>query len=143
MCWTGGIGHRVQPQLRQRRGQNPRATSSAQGQSPSLTLPTIFSAWHYVPKRQWTTRSGHRLGSSKLRRGLKAEGTNSRSWRTTGVPTQESSSGHPVHELILAPPPPRPQISHSILTQAEGCAIHAVARCELGLLALGARVYWQ
>ena len=40
MCWTGGVRHRAHPQLSQRRGQNPRATPSAQGQSASLS-PTI------------------------------------------------------------------------------------------------------
>ena len=42
-----------------------------------------------------------------------------------------------VHELIFdcsPPPPPRSQISHTILTQAEWCATRAVARWELGLL---------
>ena len=35
---------------------------------------------------------------------------------------------------LAAPPPPRPQISHTILTQADWCATRAVARCEQGLL---------
>ena len=42
-----------------------------------------------------------------------------------------------VHELVFAcspPPSPRSQISHALLTRAEWCAIHTVARCELGLL---------
>ena len=32
------------------------------------------------------------------------------------------------------PSPPRSQISHAILTEADWCAIRAVARCELGHL---------
>ena len=42
-----------------------------------------------------------------------------------------------VHELVFAcspPPPPRPRVSHTILTQADWCSTRAVARCELGLL---------
>ena len=31
------------------------------------------------------------------------------------------------------PPPPRLQIRHTFLTQADWCAVRAVARCELGL----------
>ena len=41
-----------------------------------------------------------------------------------------------LHELVLAcspPSPPRPQISYTILSHADWCAIWAVARCELGL----------
>ena len=32
------------------------------------------------------------------------------------------------------PPPQQPQISYTILTQADWCAVRTVARCELGLL---------
>ena len=64
---------------------------------------------------------------------------------------QGSSSNATSHELVFAcsPPPPRAQISHTILTQAARCAIRVVARCELGLLPViktaqtGARVYWH
>ena len=40
-----------------------------------------------------------------------------------------------VHELVFAcsPPPPRSQTSHTILTQADWCALRAVARCGKGL----------
>ena len=40
-----------------------------------------------------------------------------------------------LHELVLArspPPPPCPQISHTILSQADWCVVRAVASCELG-----------
>ena len=42
-----------------------------------------------------------------------------------------------------------PQLSHTILTQADWCAIRAVARCELRLLPViktvesGTRVFWH
>ena len=42
-----------------------------------------------------------------------------------------------VHELVFAcspRPPPRPNVSHTILTQASWCSTRAVARCETGLL---------
>ena len=42
-----------------------------------------------------------------------------------------------VHELVFACsplPPPRLQVSHTILTRADWCAVRAVARCEMGLL---------
>ena len=57
-----------------------------------------------------------------------------------------------VHELVFAcspPPPPRPRVSHTILTQADWCSTRALARCELGLLpviqtvATGFRVFWH
>ena len=44
---------------------------------------------------------------------------------------------HLVHELVFACSPPAPrhlQISHTILTQADWCAVRAVACCEQGLL---------
>ena len=46
-----------------------------------------------------------------------------------------------VHELVFAcpPPPPRLQTSHTILTQADFCAVRAVARCEQS----GCRVFWH
>ena len=57
-----------------------------------------------------------------------------------------------VHELVFAcspRPPPRFQISDTILTQADWCAVRAVARCEQGFLSVittvgsGSRVFWH
>ena len=77
------------------------------------------------------------------------------SWRTTNASnTGVFQQRHLVHELVLAcspRPSPRPQIKYTTLSQADWCAIRAVARCELGLLPVlqilhtagtGARVFW-
>ena len=67
-------------------------------------------------------------------------------WIDTGVFQQR----YLLHELVFArsqPPPQQPQISYSILSQADWCAVQKVARCELGLLPVvntvnaGARVF--
>ena len=60
------------------------------------------------------------------------------SWRTTDASTQESSSAATSctswFSPAARPPPSRSQISHAFLSQADWCAIPAVARRELGLL---------
>ena len=52
---------------------------------------------------------------------------------------------HLVHELVSACsplPPPHLQISHTIVTEADWCAVRAVARCEQGLLPVITTVEW-
>ena len=140
MCWARGIRHLVRPQLPRQCEQWLRVDTV----SPVASDPQHDATLWPVAPGQWTTRTGHRPDSSKLRQGRKAQGTNSGSWRTIDASTQESSNNATSctswFSPAARPPPPRSQINHSILTQAE-------SPCELGLLSVirttgaGTRVY--
>ena len=84
----------------------------------------------------WTKHAGHRPGSSRQRQSRKARETNLGSWRTTDASTLGSSSNAiwcTSWFFACRPLPARLQISHTILTQTDWCAVRAVARCEPGL----------
>ena len=88
----------------------------------------------------------------KVATGSESSGDELESRRTTDASTQESSNiaTSCTNWCLDAvnPPPPRPQISYTILTQVDWCAVRAAARCELGLLPVlhtaetGVRVFW-
>ena len=127
------IRHRLRPKLLRHCGQNPLATHSAQGSSPFLPLPE--DCQHGATLRLVTPDSGRRALDTapvlqsfdrvgKLRRRIC--GLGGRSMYRHRVFRRR----YLVHELVFAcnpPPPPRSQISHIILSQAERCAIRAVA----------------
>ena len=103
------------------------------GLTPSLSLLT-------------TSQHGATLRLVILDSGRRAQDT------APGIDTGVLQQRYFLHDLALAcspPPPPRPQISHTILTQAECCASRAAALCELGLFPVvkttgpGTRVFWQ
>ena len=136
---AGGIRQRVPPQWLRQRGQNAHATHSAQGWLQSLVVPA--TSQHGATPQLFTPEGGRSaqdtapvLQSSDRVRKLGGRicdlGLGGRQCIDTGVFQRR----HLVHELVFAcSPPPRHQISHTILTQADWCAIRAAARCELGL----------
>ena len=158
LCRRSVIRYRVRPKLLRHCGhsrqQNPPAIQSAQESIPSAPVADSFSAWHCAParhSRQRTTRTGHRPDSSKLRQGRKFQGTNSESLRTIDASTQGSSNNATLCTnwfSLAARFRRRSQTSHTILTEADWCAIRAAARRELGLPPVikttetEARVYW-
>ena len=114
----------------------------------------------------WHSRQGceRPLGSSQMvhelqhrPRFFKAATKSESSGEEFGVLEDDWYSGilkrrYLVHELMFACsplPPPRLQISHTIVTQAGWCVVRAVARCEAGLLPVittvesGSQVFWH
>ena len=139
MCWTSVIRHRVRPKLL--------------WTEPLLwlTVPKghhrFFRCWRPVSVapsiRLVALDSGRRAldtawSSSKLRQGSESSGE--RIWSLGGRSMYRHRAlpatlprARVCFRLAARPRAPRLQMSHTILTQAEWCAIRAVARCELGL----------
>ena len=138
MCWTSVIRHRVRPKLL-RHWTEP----SCDSQCPRvITVSLVAGGRQRTPLRFVKVATGSESSGDEF--GVLEDDR----CVDTGVFQQR----YLVHKLVFAcspPPPPRSQISLSVLAQAEWCAIRAVARCELGLHPIiktaetGARVYWH
>ena len=143
VCRRRAIRHRVCPKSLRRCGhsgqQNPPATQSAEETTSSAPPPTA-SQRDAVLQLATLDRGLRRLDdSSKLRQGRNSQDEIGVLEDDRCIGTGVSQQRHLVNELVLAcspPPPPRPQISYTILSQADWCAVRAAARCELGLLAV-------
>ena len=123
---SGRTRRRVRLQWLQQRGQNPHATHRAQGRAQ--------------PQVAWAPSSQH--GRSKQDTALVNQGSDragklgGRIWDLGGRPMHRH--WNPLAPLprarvgVRLQPAPAAESSHTILTQADWCAVRAAARCELG-----------
>ena len=141
---SGGIRQRAHPQWLRQRRQNPtQPTVLNDGYSPRwLTRLLSFDEARRTPPRFFEAAT--RVGNLGDEFGILEDDR----CIDTGIFQRRCL----VYELVFTgspPPPPRLQISRTILTQADWCAVRAVAGCEQGLLPVvttvesGSRVFWQ